>query len=195
MDKQIRFELSEEETRYVRKFEKQHKDCPKGFAFDQFDYSFTPTAVGLLTTIKCSCGQVLSFSSDVFPTDLKEYNEAEHRPLTQKDLDNDSFEKAVFHILFLRNPRIFRIVFKYEPSLEILYGFAFGLAYYQKDTRLGSCVLAAEHLNNKSLIEDSRPEEEKLDCFYRSFARGVKRELDTYQSTNIKLMKQLEELM
>ncbi|MCR5649728.1 MAG: hypothetical protein K6F86_00930 [Lachnospiraceae bacterium] len=58
-EENITFKITGNDMRNLRKFRKQHKNCPQVTACDQFNYSFTPTGLGLAISVKCSCGQEL----------------------------------------------------------------------------------------------------------------------------------------
>ena len=52
----ITFEIEGNDLKNVKKFRKQHKNCFQGMTSEQFEYSFTPTGLGLAASVKCSCG-------------------------------------------------------------------------------------------------------------------------------------------
>jgi hypothetical protein len=66
------FPISEEEEKTISKWTKEHirkkhwdkkYDCPKSFGAigGNFKYEFIPTSIGIIGTIKCSCGECLDF--------------------------------------------------------------------------------------------------------------------------------------
>lgn len=80
----ITFEIKGNDLKNVNKFCKQHKNCFHGAAGEQFVYSFLPTGLGLLTTVKCSCGQTLEIG-DFMDYDSGGYDEEKCRVLTEED--------------------------------------------------------------------------------------------------------------
>ena len=59
MDKII-FELSYDESKKAREWIENHKlECSlsEGTIGDRFSYSFTPTGIGVLSSVKCACGE------------------------------------------------------------------------------------------------------------------------------------------
>lgn len=55
MDKSINFCIYKDELKGVEKFQHDHEKCFKSTAIGgQFTFSFTPTGIGIVTTIKCS---------------------------------------------------------------------------------------------------------------------------------------------
>lgn len=68
---QMKFELSKEETTIIKEIIKQHKKegcslfANPGTIGGQWSYEFTPTSLGDVKVIKCSCG---------FTKDYTDYN-------------------------------------------------------------------------------------------------------------------------
>ncbi len=177
----IKFEINGNEFENVNRFRKQHESCSKGMAFDKFSYTFTPTSMGVLASIKCSCGQTMNFGnfSDNCSND---YDEEKYKVLTEEDKDNRKFEEAVRIVLQMNNPRIFRVMFLSEQSFEKVYTVAVSIAMVA-DERLRKCILYKNGRGENGEIIDNykgRSEIEKLQEFYRYFEEHVRVELDRY---------------
>ena len=57
------FEITGNDYKLLKKFEKQHKDCMMGSAGDKFTYSFIPSGLGIAIMVSCSCGRELHIGS------------------------------------------------------------------------------------------------------------------------------------
>lgn len=63
----IKFELSDEESEAARKFMKEHSEvCPnrgkyQGAIGVSYEFSFTHTSIGTMTSVICHCGAYLFF--------------------------------------------------------------------------------------------------------------------------------------
>ena len=62
----MEFSLSkEEEIKYLKWLKKHNKKCPNvyvGAIGGRITFSFTPTGLGPITTIKCECGEKLDLT-------------------------------------------------------------------------------------------------------------------------------------
>lgn len=189
----ITFEISGNDLKNVKKFRKQHKDCFKGMACDQFDYSFTPSGLGLAITVKCSCGQELMLGN-FMDFDSGEYDEVENRVLTAEDHKNKKFEDAVQRILQMKNPQLFRIGFRKDQNFDMIYMIsAYGIASVA-DERIGKCILwlcdrgkHGEEIDNYKDLS----EEEKIEAFYKYFEDHVREEVLKYDCKNKRLLEAL----
>ncbi len=99
----IEFEISGNDFKNLKKFRKQHEDCLYGFTDGKFEYSFTPTGLGMIVSVKCTCGQTLSLG-DYMDYESGEYNEKKNRVLTPEDKENEKFEAAAIIIISLKIP-------------------------------------------------------------------------------------------
>lgn len=107
---------------------------------EQFEYSFVPTGLGELVSVKCSCGQTLELG-DFMDHDSGEYDEKKSRVLTEQDHRNKQFEEAAIHILQMKDPRMFRIMFLTDQGFDLLRNVVFGGIVPQADERIAKCVL------------------------------------------------------
>lgn len=182
----ITFEIEGNDLKNVKKFRKQHKNCFKGMTGEQFEYSFTPTGMGLAASVKCSCGQTLTIGS-FMDFDSGEYYEYENRVLTEEDRKNKRFENAVLRILQMKSSCLFRIGFQKEQNFDMIYAIsAYGIASVG-DERIGRCILwlydcgkHGEQINNYKDLN----EEEKIAAFYKYFEEHVREELNKYDCRN-----------
>lgn len=193
----IVFEIEGNEFTNVKKFRKQHKKCPHGMAGEQFEYSFFPSGLGLCAIVKCSCGQTLSIG-DFMDHKIGDYDEYENRVLTEEDHRNKQFEDAVYSILQLRNPRIYRIAFGQDQSFEMIYGLAYGSAITLSkagDDRFINCLLLLREIgrdNSPVKNYDAADESEKLRMFYDHLQETIRKELDKYGCRNKLVWKELD---
>ena len=190
----ITFEIEGNDLKNVKKFRKQHKNCFQGMTGEQFEYSFTPTGMGLAASVKCSCGQSLTIGS-FMDYDSGEYDEYDNRVLTEEDHKNKKFEDAVLHILQLKSPRLFRIGFGKDQSFDMIYAIsAYGIASVG-DERIRRCILwLCDHEKNGKEIRnyEGLNEEEKIAAFYKYFEDHVRDELNKYDCRNKGLLDALE---
>ena len=187
----ITFEIDGIDFKNVKKFRKQHKDCACGMACEQFTYSFTPSGLGLAAGVQCSCGQHLLLSG-FMDSKPEEYNEADHPVLTEEDHKNMRFEEAIKHILFMKNPRHFRIGFMLDQSFEMIYAVSVTVARYA-DKRIEKCLLwkVSEKKYHRTNNYDGLNEDEKIAKFYEYFEEHVKEELKKYECRDKRLMEDL----
>ena len=176
----IEFEISGNDFKNLKKFRKQHEDCLCGFDGGQFEYSFVPTGMGTLISVKCSCGQTLELGTFMY-NELQEYDEHKNRPLTEADHNNKRFEDAANRILLVEDPRLFRIAYQADQSFESVYLLACGACF--ADERIWKCIL-----NNYA---DYETEKEKIDAFYSYFKDHVKAEISKYDCENTSLLRAL----
>ena len=190
----ITFEISGNDMRNLRGFRKQHCRCSKGMAGDQFEYSFISTGLGMLITVKCSCGQTLSLGNFMDYT-AGEYSKKDHPVLTKDDFRNEQFEDAIRRIMLMNNPRMFRIGFQTDRSFEMIYNVAtYGIAQFA-DERIKQCILwksgigeHGERVDNYEGLDEA----EKIDSFFEYFKAHAKKELEKYGGGDEKLRKLLE---
>ena len=190
----ITFEIEGNDLKNVKKFRKQHKNCFQGTTGEQFEYSFTPTGLGLAASVRCSCGQSLTIGS-FMDYDSGEYDEFENRVLTEEDHKNKRFEDAVLRILQMKSPRLFRIGFQKDQSFDMIYAIsAYGIASVG-DERIGRCILwlCDRGKNGKEIWNyEGLNEEEKIAAFYKYFEDHVRDELNKYDCRNKGLLDALE---
>ena len=191
----IVFEISGKDYKNLKIFWKQHKNCMRGTAFDQYEYRFVPTGLGLAASVKCSCGQILNVG-DFLDSEPEEYDDDKYRVLTEADRINEKFEKAALAILQLKNPRIFRISFLKDQDFETIYTFSAGVAS-ASDDRIGRCMLykmergrMGEWISNYENMEDK----EKIKKFYDHFESGIKEEIAKYNCRNKQLLRCLTDV-
>ena len=190
----IVFEISGNDYKNLQKFRKQHEDCDKGMAAEQFTYCFVPSGLGLLTTVTCSCGQKLELGN-FMDYESGEYDEEQCRVLTEEDHRNKRFEDAAYHILMMWSPRIFRMAFNMDQTFERLYLFAIGKAS-EADDRFSKCIRwKYDRGPNGEAIDqyEGLDDQEKLDAFYRYFVERVQEELQKYDCRNESLLSRLRE--
>lgn len=193
----ITFEIMGNDLKNLKRFRRQHKNCLKGTACEQFEYSFTPSGLGLVTCVKCSCGQTL-YLGDFMDYDSGEYDEFKNRVLTEEDLKNQVFETDVKTILQMRNPLLFRLMFSTDQSFEIIHDVsaAISAARRSADTRLDNCLLLKKSIgtlhetidNYKDLHEDA-----KLEKFFSYFEEHALEELNKYNCQDGSLLKHFDE--
>lgn len=190
----ITFEIKGNDLKNVNKFCKQHKNCFHGAAGEQFVYSFLPTGLGLLTTVKCSCGQTLEIG-DFMDYDSGGYDEEKCRVLTEEDHKNEAFEEAALQILQMKSPRLFRIGYQKEQSFDLIYAIAaLGIASVA-DKRISKCILWQ---NERSVYGEKidhyqgLDEAGKISVFFQYFEDHVRGELRKYDCKNKNLLNALE---
>ena len=190
-DSKYVFSINEADIEKLKKFEKQHKKCNMGMAADKFSYTFCPTSLGMAITVECSCGQKLLLGN-FLDHDESEYNEEEHRPLTEQDLMNQRFEEAALMILQLKDPRVFRIAFRSDQSFEIIHAYAEGLAVFA-DNRITEAILYKTMVGkNNSFIENYHGDDlENIKLFYDHFEKNIRKEIKKYDCTNQRLLDEL----
>ena len=190
----ITFEIEGNDLKNVKKFRKQHKNCFKGMTGEQFEYSFSPTGMGLAASVKCSCGQTLTIGS-FMDFDSGEYDEYENRVLTEDDHKNKRFEDAVLRILQMKSPRLFRIGFGKDQNFDMIYAIStYGIASVG-DERIRRCILwlCDRGKNGKEIRNyEGLNEEEKIAAFYKYFEEHVREELRKYDCRNKGLLDALE---
>ncbi len=171
----ISFEITGNDLKNVKKFRKQHKDCFKGMAGECFEYSFIPTGLGLMASVKCSCGQTLTLGS-FLDYESGEYDENKNGVLSEQDCRNKKFEDAVQRILQLKNPKLFRIGFRAEQNFEAIYNYSVGVAAFA-DERISKCILwKIDRGKHGELIENYKGmnDKEKINAFYDYFEEHVR---------------------
>lgn len=184
----IEFEITGNDLKNVKKFRKQHKNCPKGMACEQFEYSFIPTGLGLVISVKCSCGQKLILGN-FMDYESGEYDKYKNRVLTEEDHKKEKFEEAALLILQWKDPKIFRLGFLTDQSFELIYAFAVGVSWYV-DERIKKCILwkrepdvYREDTDNYRDLDDAG----KIEKFYMYFEEGIKAELKKTGCSNERL--------
>ena len=190
----IAFEISGSDYDILIQFQQQHSNCAKGFTGEQFLYSFTPTSLGVIKCVRCSCGQELLLG-DILDHSDGEYDPEKHRVLTPNDHENKRFEEAAIRILNMRDPRFYRMAFQTEQSFEMIYIIAaYGIAQVS-DERIPKCILWKHDgtvYGNKRDNYNGLGETEKIDEFFNYFVKHARGEVAKYDCRNEKLLKLLE---
>lgn len=190
----IIFEITGKDLKNVKRFQKQHDDCPAGTAGDQFTYSFLPTGLGLFAYVKCSCGQTLTIGN-FMDHESEEYDESKYPVLTEEDRNNKKFERAVESILAMKHPKLFHIAFRQDQSFEMIYAIsAYGVVF--ADERISSCILPRyerHKYGNETDNYEGLDEAGKIARFYEYFEAHVKEEVKKYDCQNEQLLKRLSE--
>ena len=181
----IAFEISENDYKHVKRFQKQHEKCFGGITGEQFEYSFIPNGLGTAILVKCSCGQILRLG-DSLDYDSREYDEYENRVLTEDDHKNKRFEMAVSNILGIKSPVLFRIGFQMEQNVDVILGVALAISGFV-DERFSRCILwkysqkeDGRMNNNYEGLDDA----EKVAVFYKYFEEHVREEVLKYDCEN-----------
>lgn len=192
--KETSFEISGADADRLKRFKEQHKDCPMGMAFDKFSYTFIPTGLGMATKVKCSCGQTLRLGN-FMDFEADDYDEKEHGPLSDENLNNKKFEEEALLILKLENPRYCRMAFGKEQSFVLLYTYVTGFAL-AADERIARCLLYKKSYDEKhNTIENySGDEAEDIALFFGHFKEKLRLELENYSCKNDRLIKKLKEV-
>lgn len=189
------FEIKGNDYEQLKRFQKQHNDCEKGFACEQFTYSFIPTGIGLATTVKCSCGQELMLG-DFMDFDAGEYDEEENQVLTEEDIKNKVFEEAAYRIMLMKNPRYYQVAFADNQDFDKIYSIsAYGIASVT-DERISKCIMWKNKKDENGIVIDNYKgldEKEKINAFYDYFEARLKEELFKYNCRNQKLLNMLGE--
>ena len=188
----IEFEVSGKDFTNVKKFRKQHKNCNMGMTAEQFEYSFTPTSLGLMATIKCSCGRSMTIGN-FMDREAADYDEEKYKVLTEQDRKNAEFEDAVRSILILRKPQMFRIAFRKPITFELLYAYMAGFIKHA-DERLGEAFLYKydmDKYHNEVPNYKGCSEEVKIEKFFEYFINKIKEEISKYDCRNEQLIKEL----
>lgn len=191
-DNRIKFAIEGEDFKKYIKFEKQHEDCFIGSFGDQFSYTFSPSAVGTLITVKCSCGQTLRLG-DIVLNGTSEYDFEEYRVLSDADRRNARFENAILMVMNLKNPHVFRVSFEKEPSFEIIYAVAttYASSLTLDDERFCRCILYKYSRNSDGIAinnYEGLDDKGKIDAFYSYFEEHIKIELKNYDCKNKQLI-------
>jgi hypothetical protein len=183
------FEINGADAKKLKRFERQHKNCPMGMEGGRFSYTFTPTGLGLAITVKCTCGQQLLLGDFLEGPD-KEYDEVNLRPLTEDDIKNKQFEDAALLILNLEDRRFFKMAMGLEQIFEIVYAYAVGVARYG-DPRISKTILYKVSFDDAHnlIMNYTGTDEENLAEFFEYFKRAVLEEMDKYHSDNERLRK------
>ncbi|SCX09452.1 hypothetical protein SAMN02910339_01342 [Lachnospiraceae bacterium YSD2013] len=187
----ISFEISGKDFKHLKKFRRQHKNCRQGFTGEQFEYSFVPTGMGTLISVKCSCGQTLELGT-FMDNELQEYDEHKSRPLMEADHKNKRFEDAAKRILLIEDPHLFRIAYVADQSFESIYSLACGACF--ADKRLWNCILFKYEIIDGKKIDnyaEYETEKEKIDAFYAYFKEHVKIEISKYNCENKSFLEKL----
>ena len=179
----------------LRKFKIQHRKCYSGMTGDQFTYSFTPSGLGEAVTVSCSCGQKLLLGN-FCDYEAEDYDPLKHPVMSEQDRQNEAFEKAIYSLLIVRKPRLFRIGFLTDQTFEGIYAYACGLAQ-NADRRFSASVLSKTTYkkNGRQMdnYETCHTDREKIDLFYEYFIKNIEKELSSYECKNEQLLKLLKE--
>ncbi len=183
----IIFEINGADAKKLKRFERQHKNCPMGMEGGRFSYTFTPTGLGLAITVKCLCGQQL-FLGNFLDGPSEEYDEKSLRPLTEDDIKNKQFEDAAQMILNLEDRKFFKMAMGLEQIFEIVYAYAVGVARYG-DPRISKAILYKVSVDalHRQVKNYTGTEEENLEKFFEHFRSVVLEEMDKYHSDNERL--------
>ncbi len=192
----ISFEIAGNDYKKLKRFRKQHKDCPKGMTFEQFSYTFVPTSLGTAITVECSCGQELLIGDFIGQT-ADEYDEEKSRVLTEEDHKNELFEHEALFILRMKDPHMFRMMFLHDQSFDLIYGYALGVknAMQERDDRISRCLLYwIEPGEGREIINNYKDlsEEEKIEKFYNYYCSHLKAFLSEYECKNESLLRELK---
>ena len=186
----IQFEISGNDYKNLKKFRKQHRNCPQGMTGEQFEYAFVPTGLGTMISVKCSCGQIL-YLGDFLDYESGEYDEKKSRVLTEQDHRNKQFEEVAIHILRMKDPGMFRRMFLTNQNYDLILNVVCGGIVPYVDERIAKCVLymysTGKHHeiidNYKGLDEDG-----KIEKFFKHFEEKVREEIEKYDCDNITLL-------
>ena len=125
----------------------------------------------------------------------EEYNEDKYGVLTEEDKANVEFEDAAKRILFLRDPRHFRMAFCQVMTFEMLYSYVIGLSVYA-DKRIRDSILYKYDLDkyhreipNYKDCEESK----KIEKFFKHFIKSVKKEVGKYDCKDQMLVQYLND--
>lgn len=190
----IEFEISGEQLKNVKKFRKQHRKCVMGTFADRFEYTFVPTSLGLAASIKCSCGRSMPIG-DFMDFEPEEYNNDKYGVLTEEDKANTEFEDAAKRILFLREPRHFRMAFGQAMTFEMLYSYVIGISAYA-DKRIKDSILFKYDLDkyHREIPNYKDCEEaKKIKKFFKHFIKSIKKEVSKYDCKDERLLEYLND--
>lgn len=190
----IEFEISGEQLKNVKRFRKQHKKCVMGTFADRFEYTFMPTSLGLVASIKCSCGRSMPLG-DFMDFESEGYDEDKYGVLTEEEKENSEFEEAAKRILFFRNPQHFRMAFRQAMTFELLYTYVIGLSAYA-DRRIRESILYKYNLDkyHKEILNYKDCEEsKKIEKFFKYFIKSVKKEISKYDCKDEMLLQYLND--
>lgn len=188
----IEFGISGNDFKNLKKFRKQHEDCLYGFTGGKFEYSFTPTGLGMIVSVKCTCGQTLSLG-DYMDYEFGEYDEKKNRVLTPGDKENRKFEDAAVRIIQLKNPKIYRLTYRSEQNFDAIYTAAKAGALWA-DERIGRCILDIWTSSKQWKITknyEGLDESAKIEKFYNYFEEHLREEIAKYDCVNITLLRYL----
>ncbi len=189
----VYFEIIGGDYKSLKRFTAHHHRCHSGFAGDKFSYSFVPTGLGTAVTVTCSCGQKL-FLGDFMDKNAPEYDPADHPILTEQDRINARFEEDAYAILFLENPRYYRISMGTEQSFEMLYAYACGVLQNSDERLMRSFLYKYGEFNGNGNKDNYKglSDEEKIKKFYKHFKKHVREEVRKYDCKNKKLLEMLK---
>lgn len=95
-NEEIKFSISGKAYKSLRAFEKEHSRCIDDFSDctgAQYEYNFIPTSLGMLTSVQCSCGDMLLLSDDS--------NDAQIMAKRRKEkINNDAKTQEIIQMLF-----------------------------------------------------------------------------------------------
>ena len=185
------FSINEADIEKLKRFERQHRNCPRGMAADKYSYTFIPTSLGMAIKVKCSCGQKLTLG-DFLDNNDKPYDDEKTRPLSRQDLINEKFEEAALRIIGLKESRISRVAFGMEQSFEMIYVYSIGVAAYA-DERISKAILFKVRLDkNYVWIQNYHGNDaEKIKLFFDHFEKNIRKEIKKYDCTNQRLLDEL----
>ncbi len=185
----LEFKISGRDLKNVKKFQRLHKNCSKGMAFDQFEYSFVPTSFGVLGTVKCSCGRKMTVGS-FMDHEPEEFNPAKYGVMTMQDHENERLEQSAELILNLKNPRIFRMSYMMDQTFQMVADLAFAMAICT-DKRLVDCIPQKYSTDDKlGFLENcaSMEDKDKIQVFFRFFEEHLRELLEGYGCQNEHLL-------
>lgn len=187
-EKNIVFSIAGKDATNLAKFKRIHKRCISGTTGDKYSYTFVPTAIGMATTVKCSCGQEILLGN-FMDHDQREVDISKLGPLTEEDVANKAFEEDAYSILCLEDPRLCRIFTAREQSFDMIYFFAVGKAQHA-DKRISKSILYSYTLDERHHQTDNYlgTDQENIDLFFEYFRDRVREEIAKYDCKNERLL-------
>ena len=192
MNKDFSFKIEGNDAVNMSKFRKLHEKCACGSAGDKMSYTFTPTAMGVAITVKCSCGQKLMLGN-FMDYDSGNFDKEKNRPLTKEDLINKEFEEDVMNILFFEDPRSCRIASASDQTFDMIFFYAVGLATHA-DKRISSSILYKYPVDGYHSQKNNYTgtEQENIALFYKHFKEKIRGEVKKYDCQNKRLLAKLQ---
>ena len=153
--KEVHFQISGKDYERLLEFKGIHKDCARGMVGDQFSYNFVPTSLGMLATVKCSCGREIHLG------DFMDHDGEGNLPVLTSEQRKAEREKKAYRLIMAYKKPVARRITK--CTWEMVSAFTAGVA-------AGAEALEEQVRNAARAVEaagrEGRTDDELIDLFY-----------------------------